>query len=169
MSSTGTHREVKMREGWEEWEANRLHKLGWGMYLQHPVRQIHQLPLVLNNLGHCGCLILLEFTDVIRDYLQNNEGSLTINFLWTQTKMKPIFMYNHVLYLCVVGMYSVISFCDSNTNAQIQILVREICIWTKSFWTIPLTAACVAGLSAAELHICSPRPWQKICFKKPFR
>lgn len=34
-------------------------------YLQHPVREIHQLPLVLHNLGHGGRLVLLEFTDVI--------------------------------------------------------------------------------------------------------
>lgn len=45
------------------------------MYLQHPVRQIHQLPLVLNNLGDCGCLILLEFTDVIGDYLQIHRNT----------------------------------------------------------------------------------------------
>lgn len=62
------------------------------MYLQHPVRQIHQLPLVLNNLGHCGGLILLEFTDVIRDYLQINGKTLTINFFLTQTNMKTEYL-----------------------------------------------------------------------------
>lgn len=43
----------------------RMEGLYRGTYLQHPVRQIHQLPLVLDNLGYCGRLILLEFTDVI--------------------------------------------------------------------------------------------------------
>lgn len=45
-------------------------KKRWNMYLQHPVREIHQLPLVLGNLGHCSRLVLLEFTDVIGDNLQ---------------------------------------------------------------------------------------------------
>lgn len=38
-------------------------------YLQHSVREIHQLPLVLSNLGHCGSLVLLQLTDVIGDNL----------------------------------------------------------------------------------------------------
>lgn len=71
------------------------------------------------------------------------------------------------------ALHSVISFCDSKTNPQIQIFVTEICIWTKSFSTVPLTAACVAGLSdsllAAELDICSLRPWHyNISFEKLF-
>lgn len=48
---------------WTKWER-------WGSYLQHPVRQIHQLPLVLGDLGDGGRLILLQFTDVTGDNLQ---------------------------------------------------------------------------------------------------
>lgn len=44
-------------------------------YLQHPVRQIHQLPLVLSNLGYSCCLVLLQLTDVIGNYLRvQKEG-----------------------------------------------------------------------------------------------
>lgn len=85
------------------------------MYLQHPVRQIHQLPLVLNNLGHCGGLILLEFTDVIRDYLQINGRTLTINFFRTQTNMKTEYLcttthiyFIYALLACIQLLASVI-------------------------------------------------------------
>lgn len=39
-------------------------------YLQHPVRKIHQLPLVLGNLCHGGRLVFLELTDVTGDDLK---------------------------------------------------------------------------------------------------
>lgn len=38
-------------------------------YLQHPVRKIHQLPLVLGNLCHSGRLVFLQLTDVTGDDL----------------------------------------------------------------------------------------------------
>lgn len=106
-----------MRQGRKEQERNGLHRLGCGMYLQHPVRQIHQLPLVLNNFSYCGCLILLEFTDVIGDYLQIHGRTLTIHFFRTQTKMKTEYLCTTLhSYFILSGMYSVVSFCDSNTN-----------------------------------------------------
>lgn len=39
-------------------------------YLQHSVRKIHQLPLVLGNLCHSGGLVFLKLTDITGDDLK---------------------------------------------------------------------------------------------------